>query len=123
MPKKFDVLTRPNMRRVEPGQRIQEHGIIFERLQNGDGRFIVNIRVDTKRVHRTIGLESEGVTRESAEKFLEQARTDGRHERLKLSKGIKTIMGFEEAAKNTSPVFGKGTAKTLKRKRSGWNCT
>jgi integrase len=116
MSKKFDVLTRPNMRKLEPGQRLQEHGIIFERLLNGDGRFIVNIRVDTKRIHRTVGLESEGVTRESAEKFVEQARTDARHERLSLPKGRKTILGFEEASQKYIARLRESDGKDIDKK-------
>lgn len=116
MPKKYDVLTRPNMRKLEPGQRLQEHGIIFERLLNGDGRFLVNIRVDTKRVHRTVGLESEGVTREAAEKFIEQARTDARHGRLNLPKGRKAVMGFEEASHKYIARLREGDGKDIEKK-------
>lgn len=64
---KFHKLTRTNIRKVQPGDKLQEHGIFFERLQNGDGRYTVNIMVDGIRVHRVIGKESDGVTRKQAE--------------------------------------------------------
>ena len=63
---KFKKLTRINIRKVHPGDKIQEHGICLERLTNGDGRYTVNIMVDGVRVHRVIGKESEGVTRKQA---------------------------------------------------------
>ena len=95
---KFQRLTRPNMRKLEAGQRLQEHGITFERLDNGDGKFSVNLQVDGKRVHRHLGKESAGVTREQCEQFIEQLKTDARQGRLNLPKGRKLVLGFKEAA-------------------------
>ena len=69
---KFKKITRTNIRKVLPGDKLQEHGISFERLPNGDGKYTVNIMADGIRVHRVIGTESEGVTRKQAEDFIEQ---------------------------------------------------
>jgi len=60
---KFTKLTRPNTRQAPPGEVINEHGISFERLPSGDGRYTVNIMVDGERIHRVIGKESAGATR------------------------------------------------------------
>ena len=95
---KFSKLTRAAARKLEPGQTIQEHGIRFERLGSGDGRFVVNIMVDGQRVHRVIGLESGGTTRQQAEDFIQQAKTDARTGRLNLPKGRKVEQGFSAAA-------------------------
>jgi len=97
---KFIKLTRPNIRKLKKNQKIAEHGTTFERFSNGDGRYTVNIMVDGQRVHRVIGRESEGVTRQQAEDFIEQIKTDARKGRLNLPKGRKTILNFREAAKN-----------------------
>ena len=43
---KFNTLTRAAIRALAPKQRLQEHGIEFDRLPNGDGRFWINIMVD-----------------------------------------------------------------------------
>jgi integrase len=86
MAKTFQRLTRPAMRGLEPGQKINEHGIAFERLANGDGLFTVNIMVDRLRVHRSIGRESEGVTRTTAEEFIAKVRHEAREGRLNLPK-------------------------------------
>jgi hypothetical protein len=64
---KFTKLTRLEIRKLAPGHSITEHGLTFERLPNGDGRHTVNIMVDGVRVHRVIGKESDGVTRQQAE--------------------------------------------------------
>lgn len=95
---KFAKLTRPAIRKTTPGERIMEHGISFERLSTGDGVYRVNVMVDGVRVHRTVGKESAGVTREQCEQFIEQARTEAREGRLNLPKGRKLPLSFAQAA-------------------------
>lgn len=95
---KFQRLTRLGARRLEPGQRLVERGIEFERLPNGDGRYSVNVMVDRVRVHRVVGLESDGVTRTQAEEFVARLRTEAREQRLNLPKGRKVALGFARAA-------------------------
>ncbi|MFB3057671.1 MAG: tyrosine-type recombinase/integrase [Ignavibacteriaceae bacterium] len=95
---KFSKLTRPNMRNLSSGLCIIEHGINFTRLPDGDGNYTINIMVDGHRIHRVIGKESEGVTRKSAEDFIEQVKTEARNGRLNLPKGRKTILRFKQAA-------------------------
>ncbi|MDD2758907.1 MAG: site-specific integrase [Methylomonas sp.] len=95
---KFVSLTRNNQRKLEAGQKISEHGITYARLPNGDGRYSVNGMVDGKRIHRVIGKESDGVTREQVEQFLEQIKTEARQERLNLPKNRKIALTFKDAA-------------------------
>jgi hypothetical protein len=94
-----------------------EHGIVFERLSNGDGRYTVNIMVDGSRVHRVIGKESDGVTREQAEQFIEQARTQARQWRLNLPKGRKVRLGFRDAAQKYLERLQQEGGRDLKMKR------
>jgi len=89
---RFSRLDRPAVRKLKPGEKITEHGIIAERLANGDVRYSVNIMVDGERVHRVVGRESDGVTRTQAEEFIEQARADSRAGRLSLPKGRKLAL-------------------------------
>ena len=96
---KFNNLTRPNTRSLESGEKIIEHGITFDRQVNGDGRYTVSIMVDGQRIHRVIGRESEGVTRQQAEDYIQSVRTEARHGRLNLPKGRKLTIGFRQAAK------------------------
>ena len=63
MAKTFTKLTRPEMRKLSPGGKINEHGIMFEKSATGDGVFTVNIMVDGQRIHRVVGRESDGTTR------------------------------------------------------------
>jgi integrase len=114
---KFQKLTRTDIRKVQPGDKLQEHGISFERLPNGDGRYTVNIMVDGIRIHRVIGKESEGVTRKQAEDFIEQARTDARKGRLNLPKNRKVVLGFREAAEKYLDKLEKGGGKDLYMKK------
>ncbi len=58
----FSVLNRAAIRVLKAGDKLSEHGVIVERLSNGDLRWKVNVMVDGQRIHRTIGRESEDVT-------------------------------------------------------------
>jgi integrase len=114
---KFDKLTRANCRKLPAGQTLTERGITYEKLANGDGRFSVNIMVDKQRVHRVIGLESEGVTREQCEQFIEQTRTDARQNRLKLPRGRKVALGFAEAAEQYLERLRQGDGQDIDKKQ------
>lgn len=98
MAQKFLKLTRPAIRNLATGERIAEHGIIAERTQTGDVRYSVNVMIDGQRVHRVIGRESEGVTREQAERAIESFKTRAREERLDLPTKRKRHRTFKEAA-------------------------
>lgn len=94
---RFKQLTRPAIRVMQIGDRINEHGISAERQRNGDVRYSVNVMVDGQRVHRVVGRESEGVTREQAERYIESIRTKAREGRLDLPRGRKIHRTFAEA--------------------------
>lgn len=113
---KFQKLTRTNIRKVQSGDKLHEHGISFERLPNGDGRYTVNIMVDGIRVHRVIGKESDGVTRKQAEDFIEQAKTDARKGRLNLPKGRKVALGFRDASEKYLRKLEEEGGKDIQKK-------
>ena len=98
MTRTFDKITRTRMRTLQPGERLSEQGITYERLSNGDGLFSVNITVDGKRIHRNLGRESEGVTRTTAEQFISKVRNDAREGRLHLPKRRKVPLTLAGAA-------------------------
>ncbi|QUT05205.1 site-specific integrase [Sphingobium phenoxybenzoativorans] len=95
---RFLRLTRPAVRALECGEKLHEHGITAERMKNGDVRYLVNVMVDGTRIHRVIGRESDGVTREQAERAIETFRTKSREGRLDLPTGRKLHRSFAEAA-------------------------
>lgn len=97
---RFQRLTRPAIRALQPGERITEHGICAERQQNGDVRYSVNIMVDGQRIHRVVGRESDGITREQAERRIESFRVRAAEGRLDLPSGRKVHRGFAEAAED-----------------------
>ncbi len=125
MAQKFAKLTRPAIRNLVSGQRIAEHGIIAERTQTGDIRYSVNVMIDGQRVHRVIGKETEGVTREQAERAIETFRTKAREERLDLPTKRKQHRTFKEAAKDylanieaTTGLADKGYADIPNKRRN-----
>ncbi len=117
MSQKFTKLTRINLRKLQPGQRLNEHGIIFERLADGDGRYSINIMVDGVRIHRSVGKESEGVTLTQAQELVEKLKTDARMGRLNLPKNRKTYLRFEEAANKYLAKLGEEAGKDIPRKK------
>jgi integrase len=119
--RRFTKLTRPAIRLLKPHQSITEHGISFRRETSGDGVYSVNIMVDRRRIHRVIGRESEGVTRQQAEEFVAAARTDARRERLNLPEGRKTPLGFREAAVRYVERLEQEDGKNIRAKRRQLN--
>lgn len=113
---KFTKLTRPVVRSLLPGEKIAEHGIVAERQKSGDVRYSVNIMVDRQRIHRVVGKESEGVTREQAERLIEKLRTESREGRLNLPAGRKLHRGFSEAADEYIQALKDTDGKNLKPK-------
>jgi integrase len=117
MAKRFDILTRPNMRKLSAGQKLAEHGIRFEKLENGDGRFSVWFRAEGSVVHRVIGLESEGFTRTHAEEFIEQTKSDARKGELNLPKGRKAHLSFKKAQSMYQDRLEQSNGKDMKNKK------
>jgi integrase len=117
MAKSFQKLARAAMRKLPKGGRIMEHGIVFERMADGDGRFSVNVMVDRKRIHRSIGRESEGVTRTTAEEFIAKARHDARDGRLNLPRKRKVGLTVASAAPLYVERLLEEGGKNIDRKR------
>lgn len=114
---KFAKLTRNAVRALAPGGRIAEHGIIAECQANGDVRYSVNVMVDRQRIHRVVGRESEGVTREQAERLVEKLRTEAREDRLDLPTGRKLHRTVAEAATEYLEKMEASGGKDLVNKR------
>lgn len=114
---KFTKLNKAAIKKLEAGKSITEHGIKYERLPNGDGKYSVNIMVDGQRIHRVVGKESGGVTRTQAEDYIEKVNTDARAGRLSLPKGRKLVVRFGEAAESYLKRQEQEGGKDLKMKR------
>lgn len=119
---KFKKLNKAAIKKLESGKSITEHGIKFERLPNGDGKYSVNIMVDGQRIHRAIGRQSEGVTRTQAENYVGQVKTDARSDRLSLPKGRKAALGFKAAGKNYLAKLEQEDGKDIPKKREQLKC-
>lgn len=117
MAKTFSKLTRPNMRKLEVGEKIAEHGITFERTASSDGLFTVNVMVDGQRIHRVVGRESDGTTRTQAEDFIQKIRRDAKEDRLSLPKGRKLALSFREAGDKYIRKLEEEGGKDLAAKR------
>src|SRR5437762_7522638 len=94
----FSKIDRRAIRQLKPGEKISEHGITAKRLADNDVHYTVGFMVDGARIHRVIGLESEGVTRTQCEEFIAGRHTDARAGRLALPKGRKLPLTFAPAA-------------------------
>lgn len=117
MTRTFSKLSRSAMRRLGSAERITEHGIIFERQANGDGLFSVNVMVDGKRIHRTIGRESDGTTRTQAEEFITRIIQHARENRLSLPAGRKNAPGLSTAVDEYLQRLETSDGRDLRMKR------
>ncbi|QIG49493.1 site-specific integrase [Nordella sp. HKS 07] len=117
MAKTFIKMTRPCMRKLPANGRINEHGISFERLSNGDGVFAVNIMVDGRRIHRVVGRESDGTTRTQVEEFIAKVRNDAKLDRLDLPRGRKTALSFRVTAERYLGRLVEEGGRDLRMKR------
>lgn len=117
MTRTFGIITRTRMRALQPGERLTEQGITFERLGNGDGLFSVNVMVDGKRIHRNLGRESDGVTRTVAQEFISKVRHDAREDRLHLPKRRKVPLTLSGAATLYLDRLREEGGKEIDRKR------
>ncbi len=96
---KFTRLTRPAIRKLQPGERITEYGVTAEGLVDGDVRYSVNIMVDGERIHRVVGRGNDGTTRTQAEDFIAKKRAEAKEGRLNLPRGRKIHLTCATAAK------------------------
>ena len=113
MARRFSKLTRPEIRKLKPGASITEHGITAECLADGDVRYSVNVMANRHRVHRVVGLESDGTTRSQAEEFISSTKKAAKEERLGelLPKGRKVHLTFATAADRYLKMLREGGGK------------
>jgi integrase len=114
---RFAKLTRPAVRALKPGEKLAEHGIVAECRSNGDIRYSINVMVDGNRIHRVVGRDSEGVTREQSERLIEKFRTEAREGRLDLPHGRKLHRSFAEAAEEYLTRLDETDGKDMANKR------
>ena len=69
-----------------------------------------------ERIHRVVGKESDGTTRQQAEDLIAKLRTEAREGRLNLPKGRKLAFSFKEAAEKYLEKQISTQAKNLKSK-------
>jgi integrase len=114
---RFTKLDRRSIRNMKPGAKVIEHGVTVARLKNGNARYSVNVMVDGQRIHRVIGLESDGVTRTQCEDFIEAKRTEAREGRLSLPQGRKTHLTFSQSADDFITRLEETGGKNIKAKK------
>lgn len=94
---RFRTLTPQAVAQLLPGQTIREHGIVAEKL-TGDTRWRVEFMHHRKRVHRVLGLTSEGWTIKKCEARIEALKADILFGTSSLPVGRKTQVRFGELA-------------------------
>lgn len=103
-------ISQAALRKLPIGAKIREGGITAERTA-ADIHLPVNIMVDGRRVHRRFGL---GATITECRQFIEQSRTDARHDRLNLPAGRKLRLTFEKAASDYLDRLSRANGRNLK---------
>src|ERR1700677_1756413 len=121
MARSFIKLTRAKMRSLAQQKRITEFGISFERLPSGDGLFSINVMVDGRRIHRSLGRESDGVTRTTAEDYIAKVRGEARDGRLNLPKRRKVPLTLAAAVPQYIERLRQEGGKEIARKEQRLN--
>ena len=75
---KYQKLTVAKLKKLEAGKSVQEHGLKFVKLANGDGRWMIAARTGGRRHHFVVGTTSEGYTRTQAEEILAELKATKR---------------------------------------------
>ena len=114
---RFVKLTRSAIRALKSGESITEAGISFKREQNGDGVFSINIMIEGERIHRVIGRESDGTTKQQVTEYINKLRHDAKMGRLALPKGRKISLSFVDAARKYLSKLDEEVGKDLVMKR------
>ena len=121
---KYTRLSRDNVRKLKPGRAIAEHGIAAEKLASGDVRWSINLMVSGRRIHRTVGTESGGVTRFQAEQIVEKIKTEARAERFGLPKSERRrfVPTLAKAAADYLARMVETGGRALRHKRIHLRC-
>lgn len=113
---KFEKLTRAKIKTLEPGKVLHEFGITVRRTVHGDVAYSINVMIDGARIHRAVGCESAGVTREQCERVIETLKTHAREQRLNLPKARKVALTFREAALDYVSKLTEEGGRSIRRK-------
>lgn len=87
---------RHKLRALQPGQVVRSGGIVYTKVA-GDGRWSINVMVQGQRIHKTLGMESEGVTLSQAQDAIIRARS-GLLDGLPKRRATKRIATLAEAS-------------------------
>jgi hypothetical protein len=102
---------------LSPGEKVAHKGVIAERLRDGDVKYSINVMVDRRRIHRTIGTEKAGASLGEAKRAIEVYRTRAREGRLSLPKGRKIHKTLAEAGEEYLERLSREGGKNLSQKR------
>ena len=117
MPRGYEKLTRIACRALKVGSSLHENGIIYTKLSNGYGRWRINVMVNGVRIHRTVGHDKDGTTREKVKAILMKLVADARDERLNLPQGRKLSLTFQECAKKYQKLMEESGGNNLIKKK------
>jgi integrase len=94
---KFSRLTPPAIKKMKVGEELREHQVKVLKL-DGDERWTVEFMFHRTRVHRVLGLSSEGWTRTLCETRIQQIKAEILAGTSSLPKGRKTHLRLRDVA-------------------------
>lgn len=113
---RFARLTPPAVKKLAPGERIGENGITVHKL-DGDERWEVAFMFHRQRVHRILGLSSEGWTRSQCEAWIQEQKAKILAGTSSLPKGRKTHLRISDIADWYVEEMEETGGRNLKTKR------
>ena len=113
----YEKLTQAKLKKLQPGESVQEHGLKFERMRGGDGRWLISARCGGSRHHFVVGTPSEGYTRTQAEEVLNTLKSQKREQAHGHAPPSRKSVKVKAAAKDYLEHQEKHGGKDLKNKR------
>lgn len=113
---RFLRLTPPAVKKLAVGESISEHGITVRKL-DGDERWTIEFMFHRQRVHRILGLTSQGWTRSLCEARIQEIKSEILAGTSSLPKGRKTHLRVSDLADWYVEEMEATHGKNLKAKR------
>ena len=89
---------------------------MYERL-DGDGRWLVNIQVNGRRLHQVVGLESEGFTKTQAQDLIDSVRAQKHTRRHGVASSKRSAVSVTIAAKEYLEFLRETGGKDIVKKQ------
>jgi integrase len=110
-------LDRTAIAHLQPGESATENGLEVQRRQDGTIAYWLNVVIEGRRLHKLIGLQSQGVNRYKARSYVERIKAEARADKLALPRGRTPAFTVASAAEPYISRLQAENGRNIARKR------